>query len=82
MTDNAAVASAIAAAPTKLVYAETIANPTTVVADHATIARLAHEHGATYLVDNTFASPYVCRPIELGGRSGHRVGDEVPGRAQ
>jgi len=66
MTDNAAVASAIAAAPTKLVYAETIANPTTVVADHATIARLAHEHGATYLVDNTFASPYVCRPIELG----------------
>jgi methionine-gamma-lyase len=66
MTDNAAVASAIAAAPTKLVYAETIANPTTVVADHATIARVAHEHGATYLVDNTFASPYVCRPIELG----------------
>ena len=66
MTDNTAVASAIAAAPTKLVYAETIANPTTVVADHATIARVAHEHGATYLVDNTFASPYVCRPIELG----------------
>ena len=66
MTDNAAVATAIAAAPTRVVYAETIANPTTVVTDHATIARLAHEHGATYLVDNTFASPYVCRPLELG----------------
>ena len=66
MTDNATAAAAIAAAPTRVVYAETIANPTTVVTDHATIARLAHEHGATYIVDNTFASPYVCRPLELG----------------
>ena len=66
MTDNTAAASAIAAAPTRVVYAETIANPTTVVTDHATVARLAHEHGATYIVDNTFASPYVCRPLELG----------------
>lgn len=66
MTDNAAVAAAIAAAPTRVVYAETIANPTTVVTDHATVARLAHEHGATYIVDNTFASPYICKPIELG----------------
>jgi methionine-gamma-lyase len=66
MTDDSAVAAAIAAAPTKVVYAETIANPTTVVTDHATVARLAHEHGATYLVDNTFASPYVCQPLDLG----------------
>ena len=66
MTDNAAVAAAIAAAPTKLVYAETIANPTIVVADHARSPGLAHGHGATYVVDNTFASPYLCRPIELG----------------
>lgn len=66
LTDNAAAAAAIAAAPTRVVYAETIANPTTVVTDHATVARLAHEHGATYIVDNTFASPYVCRPLELG----------------
>ena len=35
-------------------------------ADHAALAALAHEHGATYVVDNTFASPYVCRPLELG----------------
>ena len=66
MTDAAAAATAIAAGPTRVVYAETIANPTTVVTDHATIARIAHEHGATYIVDNTFASPYVCRPLELG----------------
>jgi methionine-gamma-lyase len=66
LTDNAVAAAAIAAAPTRVVYAETIANPTTVVTDHATVARLAHEHGATYIVDNTFASPYVCRPLELG----------------
>jgi methionine-gamma-lyase len=66
MTDSAAVATAVADAPTKVVYAETIANPTTVVTDHPTVARLAHAHGATYIVDNTFATPYVCRPIELG----------------
>ena len=66
MTDTATVDRAIAEAPTKVVYAETIANPTTVVTDHATVARMAHEHGATYIVDNTFATPYVCRPLELG----------------
>jgi methionine-gamma-lyase len=66
LTDTAVAAGAIAAGPTRVVYAETIANPTTVVTDHAAIARLAHEHGATYIVDNTFASPYVCRPLELG----------------
>jgi methionine-gamma-lyase len=66
LTDSAAAAESIAAAPTRVVYGETIANPTTVVTDHATLARLAHEHGATYIVDNTFASPYVCRPLEFG----------------
>ena len=52
--------------PTAVLYAESIANPTTVVADHARLAELAHRHGAAYLVDNTFASPYVCRPLDLG----------------
>jgi methionine-gamma-lyase len=66
LTDTTAAAAAIAAAPTRVVYAETIANPTTVVTDHAAVAQIAHEHGATYIVDNTFASPYVCRPLELG----------------
>ena len=65
-TDLAAVAAALAAAPTRLLYAETIANPTTFLADHAALAELAHAHGARYVVDNTFASPYVCRPLALG----------------
>ena len=66
VTDLAAVESALAAAPARVLYSETIANPTIVVADHAALADLAHRFGALYLVDNTFASPYLCRPIELG----------------
>ena len=65
-TDLDAVAAVLAAAPTRVLYAETIANPTTHVADHAPLADLAHRHGAKYVVDNTFASPYVCRPLEFG----------------
>jgi cystathionine beta-lyase/cystathionine gamma-synthase len=66
VTDLAAVERALAAAPTRVLYAETIANPTIGVADHAALADLAHRHGAVYVVDNTFASPYLCRPAELG----------------
>ena len=65
-TDLDAVAAELAAAPTRVLYAETIANPTTFLADHAALADLAHRHDAVYVVDNTFASPYVCRPLELG----------------
>ncbi|MEO8438311.1 MAG: PLP-dependent transferase, partial [Chloroflexota bacterium] len=65
-TDLDAVAATLASGPVRVLYAETIANPTTFVADHAALAELAHRHGATYVVDNTFASPYVCRPLELG----------------
>jgi methionine-gamma-lyase len=61
-----AVDRALSTAPTRILYAETIANPTIVVADHAALAELAHRHGALYVVDNTFASPYLCRPIEVG----------------
>lgn len=66
MTDPASVTAALAEASTRLVYAETSANPTTYVTDHAVIAELAHGSGALYLVDNTFASTYVCRPLEAG----------------
>jgi methionine-gamma-lyase len=66
MTDPDAVARALAAGQTRVLYSETIANPTTFVSDHTRLAELAHRHGATYVVDNTFASPYVCRPLELG----------------
>jgi methionine-gamma-lyase len=64
--DLEAVERALAAAPTRLLYAETSANPTTFLADHETLAGLAHRHGALYLADNTFASTYVCRPLDLG----------------
>lgn len=63
--DLAAVAAAMTDR-TKLVLAETIANPLLQVADLAALAELAHRHGARLLVDNTFASPLVCRPMELG----------------
>jgi methionine-gamma-lyase len=65
-TDLDAVAAALEGTPTRVLYTETIANPTTFLADHAALSELAHRHGAHYLVDNTFASPYVCRPLELG----------------
>jgi cystathionine gamma-synthase/O-acetylhomoserine (thiol)-lyase len=66
VTDHEAVERALAAAPTRVLYAETISNPTIVVADHAALASIAHRYGALYVVDNTFASPYVCRPIAHG----------------
>ncbi len=65
-SDLAAVEAALAAAPTRVLYAETLSNPTIVVADIAALAGLAHRHGALLVVDNTFASPVICRPIELG----------------
>ena len=45
---------------------ETPANPTIVLTDIAAIVEIAHEHGALVLVDNTFASPILQRPLELG----------------
>jgi methionine-gamma-lyase len=65
-TDPAAVEAALNADPTRVLYLETISNPTLTVVDIAALARLAHAHGALVVVDNTFASPYLCRPIELG----------------
>ena len=51
---------------TRVVYAETIANPTLDVADLPALAAVAHERGALLVVDSTFASPVVCRPLEWG----------------
>jgi O-acetylhomoserine/O-acetylserine sulfhydrylase-like pyridoxal-dependent enzyme len=51
---------------TKLVYGETIANPTLDVCDLAGFAAVAHERGVLFAVDSTFASPVVCRPLEWG----------------
>jgi len=51
---------------TKLVYIETPANPTLLMTDIAACAEIAHQHGAVLCVDNTFASPYLQNPIDLG----------------
>ena len=64
--DPAAVDAVLARTKSPLLYVETISNPTIVVSDIAALATIAHGHGAALLVDNTFASPYSCRPIELG----------------
>jgi methionine-gamma-lyase len=51
---------------TRIVYVESPANPTMQVSDIAAVAAIAHEHGCLVVVDNTFASPYLQRPLELG----------------
>ena len=51
---------------TKLLYAETLGNPNSDVIDLAAIAKVAHDHGIPLVVDNTFATPYLLRPIEYG----------------
>jgi methionine-gamma-lyase len=51
---------------TKLVHIETPGNPTITISDIRGIAQIAHEGGALLSVDNTFASPYNQRPLELG----------------
>jgi O-acetylhomoserine (thiol)-lyase len=51
---------------TKACFAETIGNPGGNILDLRAVAGIAHEHGIPLIVDNTFASPYLCRPIEWG----------------
>ncbi len=51
---------------TKAVFGETITNPTVSVLDIEKFARVAHKHGVPLIVDNTFATPINCRPIEWG----------------
>ena len=51
---------------TKALYVETIGNPRLDVPDFEAIAAIAHENGIPLIVDNTFATPYLCRPFEWG----------------
>ncbi|MFJ8267030.1 O-acetylhomoserine aminocarboxypropyltransferase/cysteine synthase family protein [Peribacillus asahii] len=51
---------------TKAIYGETIGNPSLNVLDIEALADIAHEAGIPLIVDNTFATPYLCRPIEFG----------------
>ena len=51
---------------TKLLFAETIGNPGGNVLDIESVAALAHEHECPLMIDNTFATPYLCRPLDWG----------------
>lgn len=51
---------------TKVVFAETFGNPHSDVTDIRALADIAHAHDTLLIIDNTFATPYLCRPIELG----------------
>ena len=93
MTDTAALADAISP-KTAVVYFETPANPNMRLVDIAAAAEIAKAHGAKVVVDNTYAPPYLTRPIELGadlvlhsatkylGGHGDVVAGLVAGRAE
>jgi len=51
---------------TKLIYLETIGNPKLEIPDFEAITQMAHSHGIPVMVDNTFGTPYLCRPFEHG----------------
>ena len=51
---------------TKLIYAETLGNPNSDVIDLKAISEVAHKHGIPFIVDSTFATPYLIRPIDYG----------------
>jgi O-acetylhomoserine (thiol)-lyase len=51
---------------TKVVYGETLANPRMNILDIEAVSKIAHDAGVPLVIDNTMASPYLCRPIEFG----------------
>ena len=65
-TSNAASVCAGIRPNTKMIYVETPTNPTMIITDIAEMARIAGEHKLKLVVDNTFLSPYLQRPILLG----------------
>ena len=66
VTHPEAIRAAIRPGKTKVVWLETPTNPLLNVADIAIVAQIAHDAGALLVVDNTFASPYLQQPLELG----------------
>jgi cystathionine gamma-synthase len=66
MSDLDAVRHAIRPDATTILWVETPSNPLMKITDIAALAELGHEFGITVVVDNTFASPYLQRPLELG----------------
>lgn len=93
LTDPAKLDAAIGP-QTRMVYFETPANPNMRLVDIAAVSAIAHRAGATVVVDNTYATPYLTRPIELGadlvvhsatkylGGHGDVVAGLVAGRAE
>jgi cystathionine gamma-synthase/methionine-gamma-lyase len=66
VSDLDAVAKAVEETHATVLYVESISNPLLKVADVPSLAALAHRHGASLLVDNTFASPYLFNPLSNG----------------
>jgi cystathionine beta-lyase/cystathionine gamma-synthase len=66
VTDYDEVAQALKETAAGVLYVESISNPLLKVADIPALAKLAHQHNASLLVDNTFASPYLLNPMEHG----------------
>ena len=64
--DPAAIAHAVIAGRTKIVWIETPSNPLLGIADIPAIADITHDAGALLVVDNTFATPYLQQPLDLG----------------
>ena len=51
---------------TRLIFGETLGNPGLEIMDLPAVAKIAHDHGVPLMIDNTFATPYLCRPFEHG----------------
>jgi len=66
VTDQAAVAAALQSTKPRLLYCETMSNPLLKVADLPALAALAQAHGALFIVDSTFTSPYLVQPLAHG----------------
>jgi len=66
IADLTSVERAIAEEKPRAVFCETISNPLLKLADVPAVAELAHAHGAEVIVDSTFATPYLVRPLTLG----------------
>jgi cystathionine gamma-synthase len=65
-SDLEAVRAAIVPGKTKIIWTETPTNPLLSISDISELAKIAHEAGALLVVDNTFASPYLQQPLDLG----------------
>jgi cystathionine gamma-synthase/methionine-gamma-lyase len=66
VSDLAQVETACGELKPAILFVETVSNPLLKVADIPALARIAHAHGAVLAVDNTFATPYLCRPLAEG----------------